>query len=197
MKRVITHEDAKELFTYLSGKTISLVGNAQSLLEKEQGELIDSSDVVMRINRGYPVDFKRHGTKTNVVWMNNRFVGDKVISDYLRTSKFFYYVLEGGNNKSEIESCLIKGDIYNWHDVWNVHKPEMKKMPSQGYVIIYMIYKELDCKLNLFGFDFMKTKIQMPRPELHIDRTTSPHDFETEKRLVEQMFSERKDWRIY
>jgi len=54
MKRVITHEDAKELFTYLSGKTISLVGNAQSLLEKEQGELIDSSDVVMRINRGYP-----------------------------------------------------------------------------------------------------------------------------------------------
>ena len=138
MKRVITHEDAKELFTYLSGKTISLVGNAQSLLEKEQGELIDSSDVVMRINRGYPVDFKRHGTKTNVVWMNNRFVGDKVISDYLRTSKFFYYVLEGGNNKSEIESCLIKGDIYNWNDVWNIHKPEMKFGPvaesSEGLI---------------------------------------------------------------
>ena len=74
MKRVITHNDAKELFDYLQGKTISLVGNAQSLLEKEQGELIDSSDIVMRINRGYPVNFKSHGVKTNVVWMNNRFV---------------------------------------------------------------------------------------------------------------------------
>ena len=74
MKRVITHDDAKKLFDYLQGKTISLVGNAQSLLEKEQGELIDSSDIVMRINRGYPVHFKSHGVKTNVVWMNNRFV---------------------------------------------------------------------------------------------------------------------------
>ena len=40
MKRVITHEDAKEFFDYLQGKSISLVGNAQSLLEKEQGELM-------------------------------------------------------------------------------------------------------------------------------------------------------------
>ena len=197
MKRVITHDDAEELFKYLQGKTISLVGNAQSLLEKEQGELIDSSDVVMRINRGYPANFKSHGVKTNVVWMNNRFVGDKVIHDYLRTSKFFYYVLQGGNSKSEIESCLIKGDLYNWKDVWQTHKPEMKKMPSQGFVIIYLLYKEIDCKLNLFGFDFMKTKIQMPRPELHIHRDTSPHDFTTEKHLVEKMFSDKKEWRIY
>ena len=43
----------------------------------------------------------------------------------------------------------------------------------------------------------MKTKIQMPRPELHIHRDTSPHDFTTEKYLVEKMFSDKNEWRIY
>lgn len=196
MKRVITHQDAQELFEYLRGKTISLVGNAQSLLEHEYGEMIDSSDVVMRINRGYPLHYKSQGLKTNVVWMNNRFVGDKVLCDYLKTSKVFYYVLQGGRNKSEIESCLIKGDLYNWKDVWELHKPTMRKMPSQGFVIIYLLYKEIECKLNLFGFDFQKTKTQMPRSDLYVHRTESPHDFETEEFLIRKMSSEM-GWKIH
>lgn len=196
MKRVITHDDAKEFFNFLQGKTISLVGNAESLLSKEYGNIIDSSEVVMRINRGYPINYKSQGIKTNVVWMNNRFVGDKVLIDYLKFSKFFYYILQGGNTKSEIESCLIKGDLYNWKDVWECHKPKMTKMPSQGFVIIYLLYKEIDCKLKIFGFDFQKTKTQMPRQDLYVHRMESPHDFESEEYFVNKMILE-KSWEIY
>ena len=196
MKRVITHKDAHEFFDYLQGKTISLVGNAKSLFDNNYGKMIDSSDVVMRINRGYPINYEKQGLKTNVVWMNNRFVGDRVISDYLKLSKKFYYVLQGGNNKSEIESCLIKGDLYNWKDVWEIHKPRMKKMPSQGFVIIYLLYKEITCNLNLFGFDFQKTGTYMPRADLLVHRKESPHDFETEKHYVNTMV-EKKGWKIY
>jgi hypothetical protein len=196
MKRVITHEDAYELFDYLKGKTISLVGNAQSLLDREYGKDIDSSDVVMRINRGYPIHYTSQGIKTNVVWMNNRFVGDKVLPDYLKLNKFFYYVLQGGNSKNEIESCLIKGDLFNWKDVWEDHKPQMKKMPSQGFVIIYLLYKKIDCNLKIFGFDFQKTKTQIPRQDLFVNRIESPHDFESEEYFVNRMIKER-GWNLY
>lgn len=55
----------KDLFT---NKTVALVGSAPSL--KEYGELIDSFDIVVRFNLGYPTIPEKLGTKTDVLCSN-------------------------------------------------------------------------------------------------------------------------------
>lgn len=64
------HLDPKYL-EYLQGKRIALVGPASYLLKIEIGDLINSYDIVVRVNRGlelidgYP---KNLGTKTNILY---------------------------------------------------------------------------------------------------------------------------------
>lgn len=70
---------SKEEFDgYLDGKSIVVIGNAQSLFEQKDGEykfdkdFIDSHDVVIRFNGGHTKLFGRViGKKTNV-WVTNR-----------------------------------------------------------------------------------------------------------------------------
>ena len=47
--------------------TIAIVGNANSLLEKDYGKLIDSHDIVVRFNEGVPVKPEAQGSRTDLV----------------------------------------------------------------------------------------------------------------------------------
>ena len=56
---------------YLEGKTIALVSSGSSLKGKNQGPLIDSFDVVVRLNRGIPLDqhkYKDVGKRTDILY---------------------------------------------------------------------------------------------------------------------------------
>ena len=50
---------------------ISVVGNAKSIFNHRRGELIDSADLVIRFNRGAPIDTECQGSRTDIlVFMN-------------------------------------------------------------------------------------------------------------------------------
>jgi len=61
------------LTPYIKGKTVSIVGAAESLLEYGKGEEIDSRDVVIRVNITKPIPpehYARVGKRTDVIYCN-------------------------------------------------------------------------------------------------------------------------------
>ena len=61
--------DNSEYNSYLSGKSVCIAGPGSSILEtKDNGSLIDSHDVVIRLNRSLPLNeetLEYTGKKTN------------------------------------------------------------------------------------------------------------------------------------
>lgn len=61
----------KKLSAYLKGKTVVLVGPASSILGQGYGSEIDKYDVVVRLNKGFPVPKKLTkdvGTRTDIIY---------------------------------------------------------------------------------------------------------------------------------
>ena len=54
-----------ELLAELKGKRVALVGNARSLVERDEGADIDRADIVIRINRAPMPASRTHGTRTD------------------------------------------------------------------------------------------------------------------------------------
>jgi hypothetical protein len=60
-----------ELSQFLDGKTVALVGSAAYLNDQRQGKLIDSYDVVVRVNHLHPIKpfMKKHiGRRTDIIY---------------------------------------------------------------------------------------------------------------------------------
>jgi hypothetical protein len=69
---------------YLTGKTVAIVGPAPSLEGSGQGSLIESHDVVVRINRGYRIPAELIpdiGQRTDILyhscWFGEKFLADR------------------------------------------------------------------------------------------------------------------------
>jgi len=61
----------KKLYKYLNDKSIIIVGPSPYMLNEERGQWIDSHDVVIRMNKSFPVSENHHkyiGSKTNIRW---------------------------------------------------------------------------------------------------------------------------------
>ena len=51
----LTNIELQELQSYMEGKTIALIGNGKCILNRPYGKLIDSHEVLIRMNGGAPV----------------------------------------------------------------------------------------------------------------------------------------------
>jgi len=114
---------------------ISVVGNASSILDKNDGALIDSAALVIRLTYGVPISKRSQGRRTDIVVTSAR-------------HKRNYPVFEGVNTY--------------W---WTAHSPERAHLtevlgyqPSNGIVALEMVknrYPEAD--VQVFGFDWKAT----------------------------------------
>ena len=108
------------------GRDIALIGNAESLLSKRYGTMIDSHDMVVRMNR-----VPQHEQRASLGWRTDLFV---------YASPTFKNVRKNGVSVHEF-------DVSGYHHT---------DRPSSGMRIIYHIVKFTNYKsLTLYGFDFM------------------------------------------
>lgn len=157
---------------WFDGKTVALVGNAQSLFDFSFGKEIDDHDIVVRLN-GATYELpkldaaKSHGSRTDVWGMWSSI-------DYIKQIPYF-------NGKT----------IHLWKfspaPVTYVAAPQIKavgkKVPSCGLLMLDLLARSGAKHIDMYGFDWKKTKT-FTAESMHI----GPHDFVVEKQLIHNMY---------
>jgi len=61
------------IYDFVRGKSVIVVGNNSTALEVEQGELIDSYDIVVRFGKGIPDGYERYIGRRTDIWVTGGF----------------------------------------------------------------------------------------------------------------------------
>jgi hypothetical protein len=150
---------------WFDGKTVALVGNAQSLFDHRLGEEIDEHDVVVRLNRAVfelpKLDSaETHGKRTDVWGMWNSVEFAKDIPHF---------------KGKTIHLWKFRPAVVDY-----VAKPQIteinKKRPSCGLLMLDFLVRSSAKSIRVYGFDWKKTKT-FTSVNMHI----GPHDFDAEK----------------
>jgi hypothetical protein len=144
-----------QLTLVVSGKSVALVGNAESLLEAQTN--IDAHDIVVRMNRGFLVknEVNTIGKRTDVL----------LTSGLMKAKDFdlFFaecpYVVWMSPKKRESLSDSQRRMLYfyplNW---WDDLCRELGHRPSTGCMGIDLFTRIVGTgEVHLYGFDFWRT----------------------------------------
>lgn len=139
---------------FLKNKSVAIVGNSSSILEKQQGLEIDEHDIVIRFNRGFPyVAPLSLGTHTDILFLACTLTNQELAmynAKYtVRRSKLCHNICTF--NIDRLDRARIS------QQPGKLIKPGHRSQPSTGFVAINFV---LTCdykKLDVYGFDFFKT----------------------------------------
>lgn len=154
---------------YLEGKTVALVAGGNSLVGEGLGSIIDSYDVVVRMNRALPLDPSKSediGTRTDVLyncldgapdaggpivpmlWINN---GVKYICSTYPESEFFTFPQRSKGLENFLPTRWIPDEVY--YPI----KDHIKGRPNSGTcTLVDLLSFDIE-KVHLFGLDFHRT----------------------------------------
>lgn len=145
-----------ELQSFCKDKSIIIVGNSSSILNHKMGKLIDSYNVVVRINRGYHsnnIFANSLGSKTNILSIGIKSASQ---ANHLVSSNKMDYIL----------SPIIWSDKLSFPNVYDIDHSTYHQLkdelggikPSTGISTFNFFNKLIDCKqLDLIGFDFFQS----------------------------------------
>ena len=145
---------------YLKGKSVAIVGNARSLLVKEQGREIDSHDVVIRFNKGYPA--KKVGFRTDILFLACTLTTEELLkfgTPYtVRRSKLCGNCCDGQISvRDRLQLCQSLTPVARM-------KAKTHCQPSTGFIAINFALSS-DCRsIDLYGFDFFRTSTYYNKP---------------------------------
>lgn len=139
------------------GKKVALVGNAQSIFGKGQGQKIDACDVVMRFNFGLIKEPRDQGSRTDVLGTSDR----KIDWDYVTTG-FAPKLVIWLTPKPLGEHLALPNAIPLFRTPEPVAEELMHRVapdrPSSGLIAAHLIVNHFKAaSVELYGFDFFKT----------------------------------------
>ncbi len=144
--------------SFCQDKRVIVVGNSKRLLEKPNGPLIDSFDVVVRLNHGYPRQQWEPflGRRTDI-WVCGFNDQARQIREYSLFRPRFAVRL---NNETHVhprmKAVFWQWEMANWREVQKA--AGITKYPSTGLVTIYFFLKYLELSgITITGFDFFRT----------------------------------------
>ena len=130
---------------------ISVVGNAESILSKSNGALIDSADLVVRCTFGVPIKESSQGSKTDVVVTSVLHKRNYPVFTGMNDFEFWW------TSPSSERIALTK---------------EIGYQPSNGIIAIEMVKSRYpDADVNVFGFDWKATKTFYAEAWIPLDYT--------------------------
>lgn len=162
----------------VAGKHIAIVGNAQSLLQKQHGAEIDAADIVLRLNKGFVVKPLAQGTRTDILGLSVDYTSAEV--DELFNADFIIWLTP------KLRHFRLKA----WHHLrktafyrhWYFFRDRnlLGRRPSSGFMITSYLLR-LDCaaSITLYGFDFGATDT-FYNPEGYV----TPHHYDAEERQM-------------
>lgn len=171
---------------WFDGKTVAIIGNAQSLFGKTYGNEIDSHDVVIRINRGIETCFNNkdvvsHGKKLDV-WVFNLY----------RTLEYFdtqaISQIQQPYKRLQMNYTPILGKIDSTisqeaqNEIVGMFSP---KKVTTGFRILHYMTKFNPSSVDVYGFDWKET------PTFYIKHKSAAdlsHDYKREKQYCAQQY---------
>lgn len=149
------------MFDWFVGKDVSIVGGASGLFESNQGDKIDSHQVVIRLNRGVLIkDEKHQGTKTDYwAYPNPTKIRDIYGKFKYKTIHLDKFHRDYGDIKTDFYIPIeIIDELYD--EKIKYGKSNFKNItdrPSSGIILLYYLTKCNTKKITLYGFDWKKT----------------------------------------
>jgi hypothetical protein len=162
----------------IEGRSVALVGNAQSLLGRSDGPAIDACEVVIRMNRGFVRNPEAQGTRTDVMMIS----GGISLKEIEASSdpKLILYMTPKRLTMSadlfgdERITCLPFG-------IWRALRRELGARPSTGMMGLYLLIRSgRPASVNLFGFDWKQSKTFYKARE----PANPTHDWERERQVI-------------
>lgn len=160
-----------------TGVKCAIVGNASSIVGSNQGKVIDSFDIVVRINTFTTIYPEHQGSKTDIVFAHQKSM--KTVSSQQPTCPIV-------NTSDQIPRLL---DF--WTEKLRADVGDEKARPTTGFLAItYML--DAGAKVTLFGFDFFKT------PTLYTQTPAWRHHYpEWEQVIVDDLLTHGYDYDQY
>ena len=169
--------------------TINIVGNAASMLQKQNGSLIDKHPTV-RFNRVEIVDPQAQGSRWDIL-------ASAEVNTFMKYNnqapQFHSLIFTPSVSDSVYKSNKIEFDttVYNYpRNLANDLTASLEAKPSTGIMILHYLNTIKHKKVNIFGFDWKAT------PTMYEKRNKGNHNFEKEKSLVLAMI-EQNGWNLY
>jgi len=147
-----------------AARKVAVVGNGGNLLEKEQGELIDSYDVVIRMN-SFDINekFVKHTGKKTTIWSNamhyrvpykdDNEYGQMICPLALNDPKYF---VKYGATSKEMFAAYKNKAIFMPSDYF-AELLSLIGNPSTGISTLFWLKKD-EIPFDIFGFTFFNNK---------------------------------------
>lgn len=166
----------RDYLSYISNKKVALVGPASYLTILNMGKIIDSHDIVVRVNRGlelissYP---KNVGTRSDILYncgikkLDN---GGNLNIEYFKSKKVKWVSTTPNSDhnghchdnslhplvdKNFIEQAKInfKFHLMDWHDYFHINK-HVKCRSNTGFAAIFDLLNHNPSELFICGYSF-------------------------------------------
>lgn len=171
-------------------KTVSLVGNASSLYEKHQKDLIEKNNLVCRINRGYESTGNHSGDRTDILFYSKPDIHLDLSINQINPLAFVHLSPVDQDKQYNEKTYFFPEN--DWWEFRKSCKLDPNKWPSTGLVSIFFLLSKVKIKsIDIFGFDFKKSKTFY-----HTEQTRSKarHDWAFEETFLRDLT--KKDKRI-
>ena len=168
---------------------LSIVGNAESIFQKEYGSLIDTRATI-RFNRADIIRKECQGSRWDFLASSEINTFEKYNSE---TPKFHTLIFTPTKRELEykIKKVNFKADKIRLpleQSLWL--EKELGAPPSTGLQILYYLDQINNKDVSIFGFDFKQTKT------FYEIRNKGNHDYNKERYFVLEMI-EQNGWKIY
>lgn len=167
------------LLNNIKGRRIAIVGNAKSIFDKKNGELIDNHDFIIRFNRGFIEMPSSQGTKTTMVMLAINMEPEKLS---LYNAKWI--VNRSNHYDNRVNYIIPNPDRQRMRD-------KLGSQPSTGFMAIDLCLYAGAKSIDLFGFDGEKTPTFYNDPNY-----VTQHNYSKEQELI-HLYEKSKLLTIY
>ena len=172
--------------SWFEGKTVAVVGNAQSLFDEKHGSAIDNHDVVVRLNKGVLIrDREKQGVKTDVFAFSSYNVMGFLIKEHFVKAKFMHM-----SDKGRVP---VRGNVFYYPLDMRLglcerlgYSIDGPPRPSVGVMILDYIRFQDAKSVDVYGFDW-KTTPTFYEPSKR--REDEPHNYDQERKYCLETLS--------
>jgi hypothetical protein len=180
---------------YLSGRRVCLIGASGRLVETVQTDLINSYDIVVRVNSGFPVSDKIApftGPRCDVLY-----VGANAMTAWLREPELFSLARKSGVRWINSVRCTIGNDrdkkFHSYRKLVGTRttgrefegkiKGMIKTLPTSGYLALIDLLGFDIVELYITGYDFYESGyFEGYHDKRRVSGGKRPHDSDKQKR---------------